>query len=79
MTERKVQVRFSYSDDIKLLLEVAAVNPFANKGKWGEVAEKVNVAVSRDNFFITSRRARERTKLLLDSFIKKTKDAIKRL
>ena len=46
MTERKVQVRFSYSDDIKLLLEVAAVNPFANKGKWGEVAEKVNAAVS---------------------------------
>ena len=77
MAKRKLQARFSHSDDVKLLLEVADVNPFANRGKWGEIAEKVNVAVNRETFTIDSTRARERTQLLLDKEKKKkTKETI---
>ena len=76
--EKKIQVSFSQDDDIKLLLEVAALNPFANRNKWTEVAERVSKAVERDNFSITARRARERT-ALLENFKRKNTESKNRL
>ena len=79
VVEKKIQVRFSQDSDIKLLLEVAALNPFANQSKWTEVAERVSKAVERDNFSITARRARERTALLLENFKRKNTESKNRL
>ena len=63
-TPRKKQVRFTPEDDIKLLREVVAQNPFASRCKWSTIATNI----SGDNFEIDGRRARERTDLLVAKF-----------
>ena len=71
---RKKQVRFSVNDDIKLLKEVLADNPFEDKSKWSGIARGISV----DNFNIESRRARERTLLLLNQCQKEEREAMSR-
>ena len=74
MSSRKKMTRFSGSDDLRLLREVLAENPYQNKGKWSEIAESLSLA----NFQIDSRRARERTQLLLNQFNKDTNNNLKK-
>lgn len=71
---RKKQIRFSQLDDDQLLKEVASRNPFKDKMKWAEIA----VLLSRDGFSVDSRRARERTQLLVDAHLKETGANLKR-
>ncbi|KAK3107040.1 hypothetical protein FSP39_005752 [Pinctada imbricata] len=67
MAERKKQFRFTEQADLQLLKEVVASNPYKDKSKWSEIGE----TMSSDRFTIDSRRARERTALLLAQHKKK--------
>ncbi|KAK3100021.1 hypothetical protein FSP39_024984 [Pinctada imbricata] len=70
---RKKQIRFKSIDDIKLLREVVANNPFKNKGKWTEIAE----SLSKPGFILDGRRVRERTQLLIDQHRRENAENIK--
>ncbi|KAK3088539.1 hypothetical protein FSP39_020305 [Pinctada imbricata] len=70
---RKKQIRFKSIDDIKLLREVVASNPFKNKGKWTEIAE----SLSKPGFILDGRRVRERTQLLIDQHRRENAENIK--
>ncbi|XP_062610472.1 uncharacterized protein LOC134272239 [Saccostrea cucullata] len=61
MSERKKQIRFSEKDDLLLLREVLAKNPFKDRAKWTD-----SDAISRAGFTVDGRRVRERTNLLLE-------------
>ncbi|XP_076092393.1 uncharacterized protein LOC143063862 [Mytilus galloprovincialis] len=74
---RKTQVRFSAKDDLNLLKEVLAENPYKDKTKWEVVAQNVKENVDKV-FNVTSRRVRERTQLLLQQFQKENYEALKR-
>lgn len=71
---RKKQVRFSANDDITLLKEVLADNPYEDKSKWSGIGRRISV----DTFNIEPRRARERTQLLLNQFRKEEREAMSR-
>ena len=71
---RKKRVRFSANDDIKLLKEVLADNPFEDKSKWSGIATRISV----DNFNIEPMRERERTLLILNQFRKEEREALSR-
>ncbi|VDI22296.1 Hypothetical predicted protein [Mytilus galloprovincialis] len=73
---RKTQVRFSAKDDLNLLKEVLAENPYMDKTKWEVVAQNVKENVNKV-FNVTSRRVRERTQLLLQQFQKENYEALK--
>lgn len=60
-----VRSRFVVADDILLLQEVAATNPFEDHDRWRAVTEMVNKATGK-NF--TARAIRERCDLLLGHF-----------
>ncbi|XP_038052609.1 eukaryotic translation initiation factor 5B-like [Patiria miniata] len=75
---RKKAVRFSAQDDLCLLREVVAQNPFSDKGKWATVAMEVTSTVDRQGFDVDTRRVRERTILLLEQFKKSDNDAAKK-
>lgn len=51
--------RFSMKDDIDLLKEVSAINPFSGDGsnKWAEIAKKI--LISHDGISLDRRRCRE--------------------
>ncbi|XP_041350998.1 uncharacterized protein LOC121369981 [Gigantopelta aegis] len=66
MAQRKKQVRFMDFNDLKLLKEVVAQNPFKDK-KWRTIAAILSTA----EFVIDGRRARERTDLLVEKFKQK--------
>ncbi|XP_063399250.1 uncharacterized protein LOC134683876 [Mytilus trossulus] len=74
---RKTQVRFSAKDDLNLLKEVLAENPYKDKTKWEVVAQNVKENVDIV-FNVTSRRVRERTQLLLQQFQKENYEALKK-
>jgi hypothetical protein len=74
MSERKKQVRFTEKDDIILLKDVLARNPFRERNRWTGIAE----AVSRGGFSVDSRRDRERTFLLIDQHRAKNAESKKR-
>ncbi|CAC5404317.1 unnamed protein product [Mytilus coruscus] len=69
---RKKQVRFHPKDDLVLLREVLAKNPFQNKSAWNEIA--LSVADTRSNLQV-----RETTHLLIDQHKKSNADSLKRL
>ena len=71
---RKKQVGFSANDDIKLLKEVLADNPFEDKSKWSGIGRRISV----DNFNIEPRRARERTLLLFNQCRREEREAMSR-
>ena len=73
-SQRKKQARFAVGDDIKLLKEVVAVNPFKHKGKWQEIGDKI----STSKFQIDGRRARERTQLMMSQYKKETNENLKK-
>lgn len=73
MASRKKMVRFLPGDDLKLLREVAAQNPFALRTKWSVIAAHL----STDDFMIDGRRARERTELMLAKFKSEEKESRK--
>ncbi|XP_067681148.1 uncharacterized protein [Haliotis asinina] len=75
MAQRKTQVRFSEKDDVTLLREVLASNPFKDKGKWQAVAD--NLTTTRSNFSVDTRRVRERTHLMLDQLKQKTAEDLR--
>ncbi|CAC5402756.1 unnamed protein product [Mytilus coruscus] len=70
------QVRFSAKDDLNLLKEVLAENPYKDKAKWEAVAQNVKENVDKV-INVTSRRVRERTQLLLQQFQKENYEALK--
>ncbi|XP_071162592.1 MAP7 domain-containing protein 2-like [Mytilus edulis] len=72
---RKKQVRFQTKDDLVLLREVLAKNPFQNKSAWNEIASAV--ADTRSNLQVDARRVRERTHLLIDQHKKSNADSLK--
>ena len=74
MSDRKKQIRFKSDDDIKLLREVLASNPWRNKGKWTEIAS----TLSKPGFMLDMRRVRERTLLLLDQHKANERENLKR-
>ena len=61
-------VRFNAKSDILLLTEVIATNPFITKNGWSLVADKAQ----EHGLEIDSRRARERTMLLIEYYKKDT-------
>ena len=73
---RKKPFRFTPSDDIALLKEVIAVNPYEGNiaRTWVQVAENL----LREDMRVDSRRCRERTQLLLDYFRKEDTDMLRR-
>ncbi|CAC5426631.1 unnamed protein product [Mytilus coruscus] len=73
---RKTQMRFSAKDNLILLKEVLAENPYKDKAKWEAVAQNVKENVEKV-FNVTSRRVRERTQLLLQQFQKENYEALK--
>ncbi|XP_076082240.1 uncharacterized protein LOC143052943 [Mytilus galloprovincialis] len=72
---RKKQVRFQTKDDLVLLREVLAKNPFQNKSAWNEIASAV--ADTRSNLQVDARRVRERTHLLIYQHKKSNADSLK--
>lgn len=62
LTARK---RFSVAEDIWLIQEVLAANPFANPEKWNLVLENMIALAQRP---LTMRGVRERVDLLLSYF-----------
>ncbi|KAK3103495.1 hypothetical protein FSP39_019617 [Pinctada imbricata] len=56
---RKKQVRFGEGNDLQLLREVIAKNPFKDRSKWTEIAETLPIDCD-------ARRVRERTLLLVN-------------
>lgn len=52
---------FSENDDLSLLKEVLAKNPFKDRTKWSEISD----TVGRVNFIVDGRRVWERTNLQL--------------
>ena len=71
MAKRLVK-RFSCQDDIVLLKEVIAENPYGVGGRWQIVADHMPFAVD-------ARRCRERTALLLEYFKREDAASLKRL
>ena len=67
---KKTQAKFSGDDDLKLLREVVAVDPFSQKGRWDLIGKTLIAAVNRPNFDIDCRCVRERTQHLLADFKK---------
>lgn len=67
MAEEKApaRVRFSIDDDIYVLSEVYATNPFQDSRRWTSIAERVSEAIGR-NF--STRAIRDRVDLLLAQF-----------
>ncbi|CAN7982952.1 unnamed protein product, partial [Ixodes hexagonus] len=57
--------RFTVGDDILLLREVVALNPFADPARWTTLIENLNAATGKA---YTVRAARERCDLLLGHF-----------
>ena len=74
MSDRKKQIRFKSDDDIKLLREVLASNPWRHKGKWTEIAS----TLSKPGFMLDMRRVRERTLLLLEQHKANERENLKR-
>ncbi|XP_067122379.1 trichohyalin-like [Centruroides vittatus] len=73
---RKVPVRFSCCDDILLLKEVVAVNPYAYenpKVAWINISEKLQTYYDVDG-----RRCRERTSLLLQYYDKNDEASLRK-
>lgn len=60
--------KFSMKDDIDLLKELSAINPFSGdrSNKWAEIAE--NFMISHKGISLDRRRCRERTTLLISYF-----------
>jgi hypothetical protein len=56
-TKKKI-LRFTTLDDIVLLKEVLAVNPFEDKGRWLQIATNASTTCEKE---ICARRAKERT------------------
>lgn len=52
---RKTQVRFQPKDDVMLLREVLARNPFKNRAAWKEIATELSTL----NFQVEPRRVKE--------------------
>ena len=76
-TIRKKQVRFSAKEDISLLKEVLAENPYKDKGKWNVIAGHMKENTEK-HFDVDARRVRERAQLLLSQYSKDDKDALRR-
>jgi len=75
--DRKKQVRFSQYDDLALLREVLAKNPFKNKLKaWVDIAS--TITESRPHMQVDARRVRERTYLMVDNYKKENAKSLKR-
>ncbi|XP_052692861.1 trichoplein keratin filament-binding protein-like [Crassostrea angulata] len=74
MSEHKKQIRFSENDDLSLLKEVLAKNPFKDRTKWSEISD----TVSRGSFVVDGRRVRERTNLMLDHHKKSNAESKKK-
>ncbi|XP_064479468.1 uncharacterized protein LOC135392676 [Ornithodoros turicata] len=62
--------RFTIVDDLLLLREVLARNPFEASSQWFDIAERLNLATKKG---FTARGARERTALLVSLFKKDDK------
>ncbi|CAC5375867.1 unnamed protein product [Mytilus coruscus] len=73
--QQKKQVRFQLKDDLVLLREVLARNPFKNKSAWNEIA--LSVADTRYNFQVDARRVRESSHLLIDQHKKTNAESLK--
>ncbi|XP_041371921.1 uncharacterized protein LOC121385344 [Gigantopelta aegis] len=73
MAQRKKQVRITDFNDLKLLKEVVAQNPFKDKKTWETIAEILSTA----EFVIDGRRVRERTDLLVEKFKQKENVSVK--
>lgn len=59
--------RFSVSDDIKLLREVNAEDPFKNPSKWNVILENLRQSANKD---FTLRSIKERLDLLMVYFMR---------
>jgi hypothetical protein len=74
---KKKPFRFSAAQDILLLREVVAVNPYAAKDAgrlWMQIAERLQDLGMQ----LEGRRCRERTALLLDYYRKEDKERLRR-
>ena len=76
MAQRKTQIRFSAEDDINLLKEVVAENPFLDRSKWTVTAN--NMASATKHTTMDTRRARERTMLLLQQYTTEERESLRR-
>jgi hypothetical protein len=73
---RKKQVRFQAKDDMILLREALAKNPFKNKLSWTEIS--TTLSSTKSVFHVDTRRVRERTSLLIEQHKKKNTESLKR-
>ena len=73
---RKKQVRFQAKDDMILLREALAKNPFKNKLSWTEIS--TTLSSTRSVFHVDTRRVRERTSLLIEQHKKLNAESLKR-
>ena len=74
-------MRFSVQHDLYLLTEVRAINPWnviKNHEKWVEIAYNVTKAINNPSKVVCYRRAKDRTKLLMDAYKKGDIDSLKK-
>ncbi|KAH7960476.1 hypothetical protein HPB49_020147 [Dermacentor silvarum] len=64
-TAASSRTRFTHDDDLALLCEVRAVNPFADQAGWASVATNVKIATEKE---FSQRALRDRLDLLLAQY-----------
>ena len=80
-TTDKKKFRFSQEQDVFLLREVLATNPFSNDGKnqkekWTKIADHLNACDK--GFKVDQRLCREHTDLLVKKFKSDNRESLKR-
>lgn len=77
MAEHKSQsrTRFAIDDDINLLKEIYAENPFKDVKAWNRIAENIEHATNRT---FTVRAIRDRCDLLLAQFVHEDRTNLKK-
>lgn len=71
MSAKKVQLRFTYDDDLLLLRDFLNVNPITNPEGWNQIQQHVFLTTTK---FFQIKTLKSHLLLLIEMFLKKIKD-----